>query len=127
MDKIWEETIKKDCGCSNCECGNMKKAILKPRPPRIKTAPKTNPTVAQPTDNNPDDDDDYESLPERCMCNWPKCKRKARWGCRWCSARMCNYHHAQVTDRKVGIPGTSASEIHNFGTGTCVGEEWVWD
>jgi hypothetical protein len=114
MTNIWEET--------------MKKAILKPKPPsiKVKPKPKVQPKIGSPPDNSPDDDFG-EALDERCKCNWPLCRRRAKWACHYCSAKLCQYHKSQVTDRKVGVHGRPADEIHNFAKGTCDGAEWVWD
>ena len=115
MTDIWEATIKK--------------AILKPKPPsiKVKPKPKVQPRIKIPTDSSPDDDDFGEALDDRCKCNWPLCRRRAVWSCRYCTAKMCQYHKSQVTDRNVGVYGRPANEIHNFQKGHCDGAEWVWE
>ena len=112
----WEETIKK--------------AILKPKPPKMRRKIKPKPKIRQRIHTTPDpspDEDFGEALHEKCKCDWPLCRRKAKYCCHYCEARMCAYHYGQVVDRKVGVHGRPADEVHNFGVGHCDGPKWVFD
>lgn len=106
------------------------KAILKPKtkPPRVVVPQKkkTSQPRVVPGSPEPAPDNEFEQLHEKCMCNLPKCRRKAIWGCHWCTARLCNYHKNEVTSRLVGEDQRESEHIHNFGAGKCEGEEWVF-
>ena len=105
----------------------------KPTPPKLLRRPET-PVGTKPMRRVADEtaaEDAFEQLPKECMCNLAKCRRKAKMGCILFSARICSYHHSNVTGRRRrrrdGRRGMSAQDIHHFIPGKCEDGAWVND
>ena len=109
----------------------LKGAILKPKvkPPEIKRKIKTKTPQKVSPSNEPEPEDEFDVLHEKCKCDMPLCKRIAKFGCVLCGAMLCKFHKAQIADNRVKIDSagreTSAAHIHSFAEGKCEGGEFV--